>query len=417
MLKVNKLFLVLVCLLSLFFARSQDTLKIMAYNILNYNSQDANGARYNDLKIIIAATKPDIIMLCEISNGQAPDYLLSNAVNAAGVGTFTRAVFFDNNDTDNLLFYNSSKIKLKSQKQIFTTLRAISQYQIYTVPAPGDTAFMYLHMAHLKASSTPADEAQRDQEVLSFCNDIASLPSTANIIFAGDLNLKGNSEPAWIRLMGNGCSHAFIDPINQVGLWNNNPAYASIHTQSTRSSISAGCCGGSTGGMDDRFDFILGNNNVMTGDFRVKYVPGSYEAFGNDGQHFNLSLLEAPANSVVSSTVNQALFNMSDHLPVIMKVAVGHEVVGVTDYSEVIPFKIYSYYANNEAFAGINSKITGEFKMEIVDISGKIIGSKKINLNKGNSTFSLAEFNLAPGIYTIVLQSGYFKTNCLFPKH
>ncbi len=397
--------------------QSQDTLKIMAYNILNYNSQNSNGARFNDLKVILEATKPDIILLCEIAEGQAPNYLLTNAVNAAGIGTFTQAVFFDNNDTDNLMYYNTAKVKLKSQKQIFTTLRAISQYQIYTVPSVGDTAFMYLHMAHLKASSSFADEAQRDQEVFTFCSDIASLPSTANIIFAGDLNVKGNSEPAWIRLMGNGCSHAFFDPINQMGLWNFNPAYAPIHTQSTRSSVSPGCCGGSTGGLDDRFDFILGNKNIITGDSKVKYVPGSYEAFGNDGQHFDLSLLEAPVNSVVSSTVNQALFNMSDHLPVLMKVAVGQEVVSINEYEKLIPFNIYAFYSNNDAFAGINSNLSGEFKLEIVEVSGKIVGTKKLNLNKGNATINLGEFNLASGLYTIVLQSGYYKTNCKFPKH
>ncbi len=48
--------------------------------------------------------------------------------------------------------------------------------------------------------------------------------------------------------------YRFYDPINRVGDWHNNPSYADIHTQSTHT-VYNNCA--STGGMDDRFDFIM----------------------------------------------------------------------------------------------------------------------------------------------------------------
>lgn len=66
-----------------------------------------------------------------------------------------------------------------------------------------------------------------------------------------------------------------------------------------------------SGGVDDRFDFLLLSPSLMQ-----RYTAGSYTAFGNDGQHFNNSINAEPANSIVSQTVANALFDASDHLPV-----------------------------------------------------------------------------------------------------
>ena len=191
----SKLIYILLVIAS--YSNAQDTLSIMSYNLLNYSSVDGNKGRYIDLRNIIKNSNPDIMLVCEISSSGAPKYLLDSAFNKAGVGTYTRATFYDGTDTDNMLFYKTNKLKLKSQKQITTVLRDISQYLVYKVVAPNDTAFLYLHMSHLKANSMPSDEAQRQVEVSSFCSDISSIPQTANIIFAGDMNLKSSTEAAY----------------------------------------------------------------------------------------------------------------------------------------------------------------------------------------------------------------------------
>ncbi len=48
--------------------------------------------------------------------------------------------------------------------------------------------------------------------------------------------------------------------------------------------------GGSTGGLDDRFDFILFTGDVNSGANKVQYVNNSCKAFGNDGNHLNDAL-------------------------------------------------------------------------------------------------------------------------------
>ena len=133
------------------FGHSQDTLTLMSYNLLKYSSTNLNRSRYQDLKKIIKETKPDILMVCELLETTAAQFLLDSAVNAAGIGTYSRATIFDGPDTDNMLYYNINKINFRSQKQIATVLRDISQYVVYKTISPGDTAFLYLHMAHLKA--------------------------------------------------------------------------------------------------------------------------------------------------------------------------------------------------------------------------------------------------------------------------
>lgn len=80
-----------------------------------------------------------------------------------------------------------------------------------------------------------------------------------------------------------------------IGSWNNNDFFASVHSQSTHTS---GDCF-STGGSDDRFDFILTSDEIINGTDYMKLVPGSYKALGQDGQHFNDRLTGSPQNNSV----------------------------------------------------------------------------------------------------------------------
>jgi endonuclease/exonuclease/phosphatase family metal-dependent hydrolase len=314
------------------------------------------------------------------------------------------------------LYYKTSKLKLRSQKQINTTLRDISQYLIYKVVAPNDTAFVYLHMSHLKAGSLASDEFQRLSEVSAFCTDIAPIPQGANIVFSGDFNLKSNIEAAYTTLTSANCSHVFLDPINMPGVWNNNSTFKSIHTQSTRTSSFPGCCGGSTGGMDDRFDFIMVTNPVMNGNNKVTYVPGSYKAYGNDGQHMNKAITEAPANSVVPANVAQALFNVSDHLPVIMKLAFRPSEVGIKKNSQNNSnFKIWAVANAGGNYLAISAKKTDTYKLNIVDIAGKIIYDQTIELKEGYQTIELTNMNLKNAIYQAILINDTDVSRCLLP--
>ncbi|MBK7964929.1 MAG: hypothetical protein IPK10_06345 [Bacteroidetes bacterium] len=75
--------------------------------------------------------------------------------------------------------------------------------------------------------------------------------------------------------------------------------------------------GGSTGGMDDRFDMILYSKAISeVGGWEV--VPNSLIPFGNDGNHYNDSINRQP-NIAVSIALANALHIASDHLPITLK--------------------------------------------------------------------------------------------------
>jgi hypothetical protein len=108
------------------------------------------------------------------------------------------------------------------------------------------------------------------------------------------------------------------DPINQVGPWHDNAAYAPYHPQSPRT---ASFGGGATGGMDDRFDFILESYNLDDGQ-GFELLESTYKAFGNDGAHLNVAINAAPVNSAVGQALADSIMNASDHIPVVTSFSV-----------------------------------------------------------------------------------------------
>lgn len=297
---------------------------VMYYNVLNFPGSTSE--RVNNFRIINQYLQPDIILITELNTEAGAEMLLSGGLNVFGTSHYSRAVFIDGPDSDNMLFYKHDKFTLYSQDTIQTDLRNITEYVLYYIMDQqnlvSDTVFLYFYVAHLKSSSGSTNEQKRLAEVMHFKQHVNSKPNIENIFFGGDLNLYSASEPAYNALVTEG-----IYPLNDVlpaGNWNDNAAYSAIHTQSTRT---AQFGGGATGGLDDRFDFILFTGDVLSGSNNVSYLPSTCRAFGNDGLHLNKALTETPVNSSVPDSVIQSLYNMSDHLPVISKLLIQPDAV------------------------------------------------------------------------------------------
>ncbi|MCF8369967.1 MAG: lamin tail domain-containing protein [Bacteroidales bacterium] len=290
-----------------------DTLRVMYYNLLNF-PENGDPDREDDFRIVNRYVQPDIILANEVIGDVGAQALLNNSLNVFGTNHYNKAAFIDGPDTDNMLFYNSNKLALYSQSYIPTGLRNISEYVLYykspNLASGGDTVFFYFYSAHLKSTEAASDI--RLEEVNEYISWINNLNFTENIFFGGDLNLYTYLEPAYQALISQG-----IQPLNDplpAGVWHDDYALRQYHTQSTRTSNIGG---GATGGLDDRFDFILFSDDVLTGVNKVKYLNNSCLAVGNDANHFNAALIDLPANTSVPDSVNSALYYMSDHLPVI----------------------------------------------------------------------------------------------------
>ena len=278
----------------------------MTYNSLRVSGNDGN--RMDEFQVIFEASNPDIILMQEIENLGGAELILG-ALNA-NANLYSMAPFINGYDTDNALYYRSDVVSFISQDTISTPLREFSEY---IVEVGGHEVRLY--GAHLKAGGGAANQDRRFDEAVILRRYLDDLDSGTEFIVMGDMNVSSSSEPSYQHLIrdradNDGRVRDLVDP-SMIGSWRNNPAFASIHTQSPRTTSFQG---GATGGMDDRFDFIFGSYDLNDGN-RIEFVEGSYTVFGNDGQHFNTSILDGP-NLAVSPEVAQALHDASDHLPV-----------------------------------------------------------------------------------------------------
>ena len=392
--------LIICCTVLQFFA--QDTLKIMYYNLLDFPISQPD--RIDTLKKILNHVRPDVFVVNELTSFSGGVQIKNNALNVGGVNYYEAAVFYDGPDTDNLLFYNSNKLGLVTQTQIPTVLRDISEYELY-YKEPGmssltDTTYLYFYSMHLKAGSQQNEMDQRYVEAQSFKAYLDNNNRSTNLFVGGDFNFYENGELGCQEIVSGG-SVVLNDPVNKMGFWHANFGYKAYHTQSTR--MNQGYAGGSSGGMDDRFDFIFTSDDVLTGFSGVLYLEDTYEAIGQDGLHYDGDI-HIPNNTAVTQDVARALFYMSDHIPVCMQVILGGDV-GVMEQNEIIE---KAYLNNGNELNIVLSENVNELEIKILDMSGKLI----MNNNYFYDSKFKVQLNFIPsGIYlATIFADGEFST-------
>lgn len=165
----------------------------------------------------------------------------------------------------------------------------------------------YVYCIHFKSGSSSSVKTIRTTEAANLRNDADALGQNAHIIYAGDFNITGSSEGAWINLLAPGNGQAF-DPANAPGEWRDDTAFRHLHSQDPGAR------------MDDRFDFQFLTSEFTDG-AGIDYVPNSFRVFGNNGTH----ILD---NAITTGTANtpdvlNALASVSDHLPVVADYDIG----------------------------------------------------------------------------------------------
>jgi len=401
------------------FAQIED-IKVMTYNLMWFKTSSApcnhsvgSQQRDNDLKNIVAYVAPDILVVNEFgTNPVNALVVMADILNVDGITHFNRATNnFSGSSIANMLFYNQDKLTLDFQDEVdldlnsFPLVRAIDYYQLYVNDAAlgqagVDTAFIGIFAAHLKAGNGAANGAERAKATAAVMDYIDNNVSIDNILFTGDLNVYTSSESAFQNLVNYTAnpSISFNDPENQLGSWNNNSNFAAVHTQSTHSS-SSGCF--SSGGMDDRFDFILSSDAISNNTRKVAIAD--YYAVGQDGSFFNTSL-NTNNNFVVPSYIASALYNFSDHLPVVMDLEASVSGLGENSYAQMRQ----SWSFVNPARQNIKISLQGRLSEEALDISilnlsGKIVHQLK---TKASRNLSIDCSRWPQGVYIISLTNG-----------
>lgn len=411
--------------------QAQDTITVMQYNLLeygNYNSAWADCYETNNntqekdenIREILRYVRPDILTVNEFgATDQLCEDFLKHNLNINGVSYWQadNRLNYAGSNIINHIFYDSRKFGLKKHVALRTNPRDTDIYELYGKTASlaaGDTIKLVCVVVHLKAGMSY--EGSRRAQLQTTMDYLYSNYHDDNVLIMGDFNMYRASESGY-QLLTRTYSHpeiCFVDPVASlggVGEWNENQNYAAFHTQATASWIDNDCRTG--GGLDDRFDFILMADEIAFGYHDLRYVNNSYKAVGNDGQHFNQSVNQNTNHSAPTSVI-EAVFNCSDHLPVTMKMLVNAKLD--VDESLWMP-EFNASIAPNPASESINlcffNRLEGEVRFDVFNLQGLKVASEVAWFDCGNQLHSMDVSGLQKGFYMVRLSNLHHETETM----
>lgn len=397
---------------------AQETFKVMFYNLLNYPTEDTFPNRINDLGVILSDYQPDLFMVCELNNAAGAAQILNVLQNNVSTD-FQMAIFqtntsddsgSDQNDLQNLIFYDSSKFILQSQSIVTTIFRDFNIYKLRLNTTDQNTNPIEFDaiVCHLKASSGLDNEALRLEMVEDLTAHLNSYPSDSKVILGGDLNLYNSSEDAFQELTDFNNNIWFVDPVNRIGDWHTNSSFLDVFTQSTRTQSGLG---GASGGFDDRFDFIMTTQNLMS-DPDLSYITNSYKAYGNNNNTncFNEAINSSDCSgSDYSLQIRNALYNFSDHLPVTLELQTNATLsINESTIQNGIEF-VGGNIINNYLHLKINPSAHIDSPINIYNALGQLV--KSFDIGKTNTNELKEDLNyLTNGIYYLTVSGNYNAT-------
>jgi hypothetical protein len=391
-----------------------ESLKVMSYNLLNYpNPNVAVDYRADTLKKIVDYYTPDLFIMQELKSSSGVTTILNTVFNTDGVDYYEKGIWEPQHSNPGSswklqqnVIYNTEKLASSYQTFLWTTRRDINVFKFYfkdpNLNNHHDTTFLYVIAMHLKSSQGADNEAQRLSMVEILENFLDTIPSDAQVIVGGDYNLYTSSEPAYQLMLNTSNNIVLADPVNTPGNWHNNSSFRFVHSQSTRTAPING--DGAGGGMDDRFDFILTSENLLNQNNDISVVEGSYKPLGNNGNCFNARIIDCNNNSVPSNVIN-ALYQMSDHIPIIMEMAIDYPFFDAINEHQP-QYAVNIINQNPETILFTIKDYNKTYNYRIIDISGKEL-IKGISSATNSTTIRLN--NLSGGVYFLVFDDASIK--------
>ena len=417
--KMKTVVSVLLSFLFVFQTFASDTLRMMQYNLMYYTLSAPSDCAVSEtylankdinLKKIVQYVQPDVVCVNEIGSQQNyVNRILNNVFNSDGVTHFSACPLtnYSGGSIANMLYYDNRKLSFHSHFYITTSYRDINAYRMYYNAkelVQGDTAFITFFIAHLKAGTGVSNENYRETQILQLMGRLEQLGRADNYVLSGDFNLYGASEKAYQKLLYYPNSlFQFMDPIDREGEWHYNRNYVDIHTQSTHTYSGEGECFAS-GGLDDRFDFILVSSYIFHGLKGVSSINSSYHALGQDGKRLKNSII-SPENSAVPQEIANALYNTSDHLPVILDFEITASSSSIASYRAD-----YNVETNNpvtdyvKIFFHLDK--ARELKMELYTMEGKLLETFTEWLPAGHTTLT-RPFSYSAGLYLLIITDSH----------
>ena len=308
-------------------AQEFDTVRVCTYHLLEFRSDQS--APLEELRIILNAIRPNILFVQEVIDSSAFAHFRDSIAARLNRPLSTPFLLQPNEHMYyTAIFYDSSLFDRPRIQYLPDLPRQTIALRLYRKGLVVEDSIDFI-ACHWRGGPRRQDANQRHDQA-KIVRDYLSAPNAqlphdtnAKVVFGGDLNLATSlsSEPAYERITYEGPG-MLIDPIGRPGAWQENEAFADIHTTSTRTRLFGS---GSYDGMQNRFDQLFLSPMLME-----QYVPASYTTFGNDGQHFNDSINALP-NLAAGPVMAQALHDASDHLPVYLDLVFPRVVTDVLD--------------------------------------------------------------------------------------
>lgn len=374
-----------------------DTLRVASYNLLNFSENNIE-ERIEHFQTVLNAIDPDVIICQNIGDSLGMESFLNEILDPE---MFDRGEWVAaEGESNNMIYFKTEKFSASGVVTLQTDLRDISLYTL-SYNENDDVPALHIASTYLKGSDSADDRQRRLDEVTQLTDYINDEGLNAeHILFGGTFNFYDADEEGYNHLL---TEDLFYDPIDMYGDWHDSEEFAITHTQSTRTDRFGG---GASGGLDDRFDFILSTHAFDNSEEGWYYLEDSYVAFGNDGMHLNGNINDGE-NMAVSEEIADALYFASDHLPVVMDIClvIPEDDTTSVDHQTEIPvdhnlLTAYPNPFNNEVTLKFNLDISEQINLSILDLQGRLVETVHEGyMAAGSHQHSLNFAHLDNGIY------------------
>ena len=349
---------------------AQENIRIVAYNLNDYGKGSSVPGRNPYFRTIKDAITPDILVACELYTEVFANNFLDYVMNdSAGSSLYKMGTFLLNSDDshdNNVIYYKPSKFTFLSRSRVSVSSygnHPLYEFQLYN-NLTGNKIIIY--GVHFTSSAYGGGApTQRNDEATALRTVTLNLPSNTEFIAAGDFNLSNGTETTFGTLLNQSNSGYFLDPLGYTGItnWANN-SFATIHTYSTSSPSTK---------LTNRFDLILNSQSVVNSG-GITYSTLTFQDYGNDGAHYGMTLNQSPTIPE-GLTIQTALYNASDHLPVF------------ANYTFDIPTPVNPPYPGSIVFTQVGAD--NPYVIEFMTLYRMDLTSLKLTTNSVNSGGSL----------------------------
>jgi len=425
----------------------QDTLNVMAYNVLHFGDgcQGSNTYLEGKLRTIVQYANPDVLGLVKVqsikvtptdNNGLSPygfaDSIIQYSLDVAYPARYNYCTLTNisgSNDMD-VLFYDQNKLGFLSVKNLISLQEDFDLYKLYYkdphLTITHDTTFLYFILNHTVSGTSSTQRDQQDTLVIDQLEKIFyHLP---NLISMGDFNTHLTGELGYQRYVNNSDTNfLFYDPpfnpdhnLSYPIDWDISPTLCSgyLNTSTRESSSYPNSCGTNNGAKDWYIHIFASAWLTHNFDY-IKYIPDSYVTLGNDGNRVGISENDSTTNgrnnSAPSNVVN-AIFFLSDKYPTMLKLAVTNDSLGngppnpvINGTALVSPEKgmitVNNPIQNNKIEMNFSSACIGEnCELTCYDIYGRNLFSNDFVIN---STRIEKNVSLSQGTYFLRVQTAH----------